>query len=57
MSGKNGLPVKHNEEERSKEFQELLSEVDKLKENMRSERSKNADADREETRSAIPLYS
>ena len=46
MSDTNGLALKHNDDEKSKEFQELLSEVDKLKDSLKNERSKNADADR-----------
>lgn len=49
MSDKNGLALKHNEDEKSKEFQELLSEVDKLKDVLKNERSKNADADRKKS--------
>ena len=46
MSDANGITLKHNDDEKSKEFQELLSEVDKLKDGLKNERSKNADADR-----------
>ena len=47
MSDTNGIALKHSDDEKSKEFQELLSEVDKLKDDLKNERSKNADADRE----------
>ena len=46
MSDANGIALKHGDDEKSKEFQELLSEVDKLKDGLKNERSKNADADR-----------
>ena len=38
--------MSHSADEKSEEFQELQSEVDKLKDSLKSERSKNADADR-----------
>ena len=46
MSGTNGVALKHGDDEKSTEFQELLSEVDKLKDTLKNERYKNADADR-----------
>ena len=46
MSGTNGVALKHGDDEKSTEFQELLSEVDKLKDSLKNERYKNADADR-----------
>lgn len=49
MSGTNGVALKHGDDEKSKEFQELLFEVDKLKDGLKNERSKNADADRKRT--------
>ena len=54
MSDKNGLAMKHSEDEKSKEFQEFLTEVDKLKDGLKSERSKNADADRKRTYTVEP---
>lgn len=46
MSDKRGSIVKSSEFDKSEELKELRSEVDKLKTNLKTERSKNADADR-----------
>ena len=48
MSANTSPTAKSSDAEKSQEFQELQAEVDKLKDCLKSERSKNADADRKE---------